>query len=186
MLPGIGDAVLRLPGGGQFAGDAIHVGRDRLAIAAAIAVGGFEHGLILRAVKHEFERQQALHRHAFLRQIVGIERGFILLDDRRLHLFQADALAVRIIENALEAMVLQHRAGAHDLDRGPGRDRFVKGRRCGLIAGLVRGGAKGLDGLRQCPGGGGEILVAGADEAIDRLFQHAGHGVPVHGGGAAG
>jgi len=120
---GVGRAVL--PSVNDLLGYAGEIAGDGFSEAAAERPFGA--ALLKRrravAIEEIFERGQALKRHALADKARLLRDALVLLGEHLADLTGAEALGVRPIEDALEAMLLRHRVEADRLDHAPGFDR---------------------------------------------------------------
>jgi hypothetical protein len=127
-----------------------------------------------RIVERRFQRGEALNGHALLRERHWIERVGIAGPQRLRHLASAETAPVGPEENALETMVLRHRAKADVLDAPPCRDEAVE-RALGAAAALFgRARAMAVERLRQPLRRRGERRITRLDVLFERLPRKPG------------
>ncbi len=167
MLPARLHAVGLFPGRDDFAGLSLDIARDRRAIEAAEAVLLLDEIVGAVAVKDVFKRRQTLHGNTLAGDRIDRCILWIGLGDQRLHLLEADALAVGIKQDVLEKIVLDDGAGLHDLDDRPIANRIVEGG-FRLVQRLLRTAvAEVLHRRRQAGRRLLHVAVAGTDHLVD-------------------
>lgn len=179
MFPARLHAVGLFPGGDDFAGFTLDIAGDRLAVKAAEAAFLPDEIVGAIAVEHVFQRRQALQRNTLAGDRIDRRILRIGLGDQRLHLLEADALAVGIKQDVLEEIVLDNRSGLDDFDDRPVADRIVEGG-FRLVERLLRAVAAKILHRRRQPGGRLlHVAIAGTDHLVDGALYDGGNGILV-------